>query len=416
MANFTTNFSATEVNSKKLEGQKNPLSGKVEEVQSKFDALPLLVKQKLEALINELNDKLSNVENTADKDKPLSDDGVSKLKELEETIGSSITALKNELNSNISTEIAKLVGKAPDYLNTLEEIAKSIATIDESYSELCTSIDNVETVQEKIQASINGILSEIDDEINKMFYGTTDVYILTEDDVYIDVDHRITGQKIDGTIEHDVIIIPEGITEIVNVPIYYDDNEGKNLESSGLDLKADKIILPSTLTNLSTLGEVDVMFSLDGELVLNKNIKSIDITGPNASDTLVKKIVINSSLKNFILYQGGGFEIVIPENINSLNVRFGGYFLANMYVYNPDFDFKDFEIGRVDEIDTNGIIHGYAGSTAEEFAKVNNIKFVNIGSDYSAELKGLSTSIGNIDEALDGIIAIQNELIGGDDE
>lgn len=73
MAKFETEIVDSEVNAAKLEGKGNPLSGKVEDVQAQFDKLPLYVKNKVCELINELNDKLSNVENTADKDKPISD-------------------------------------------------------------------------------------------------------------------------------------------------------------------------------------------------------------------------------------------------------------------------------------------------------------------------------------------------------
>lgn len=53
------------------------------------------------------------------------------------------------------------------------------------------------------------------------------------------------------------------------------------------------------------------------------------------------------------------------------------------------------------------VIEGYAGSDAEKYCEKYGNDFINIGSDYSERL-------GDIETALDSILTIQNELIGGD--
>ena len=154
MASFETNITDAEVNSKKLEGQKNPLSGKVEEVQAKFDALPLLVKVKLEELISELNTKLSNVENTADKDKLLSEDGIAKVESLKKELEGYINSLANtvealrgkhdedvtRIEESIAQRIAELVGQAPETLDTLAEIAAALGDNANSVTEILRQI------------------------------------------------------------------------------------------------------------------------------------------------------------------------------------------------------------------------------------------------------------------------------------
>ena len=68
------------------------------------------------------------------------------------------------------------------------------------------------------------------------------------------------------------------------------------------------------------------------------------------------------------------------------------------YIYNPNATINGCFYGTV---------HGFAGSTAEAFAKENGYNFVNMGSDYSAEL-------GDIESAVDHILELDNALLGGD--
>ena len=53
------------------------------------------------------------------------------------------------------------------------------------------------------------------------------------------------------------------------------------------------------------------------------------------------------------------------------------------------------------------IIEGYAGSDAEKYCEKYGNDFINIGSDYSAEL-------GDIESAVDHILELDNALLGGD--
>lgn len=243
-------------------------------------------------------------------------------------------------------------------------------------------MEKIHATQEWVNEQLNDIgLSE--DITNLKIYGTTDVYTLTEDDVWI-VSNHIISQKKDETISHDVIIIPEGITKI-NTDVYND--------SFNLNLEAKKIVLPSTFDEIRMNRNSDEAnpnsHTLNGELILNEKISIIDVEDDYAYDNFIKKIVVNSSLQELRFYSGYGTDIIIPKDINiRVKINFGYCFDANLYVYNPFFNFSNVSVGDYGA-ENGGTIYSYAGSTAEAFAKEHNIHFVNIGSDCSIPIHNL---------------------------
>ena len=78
---------------------------------------------------------------------------------------------------------------------------------------------------EKIHATqewVNNRLNEVGlsvDIANLKLYQTTDVYTLTEDDIYV-YDGTLKYFKKPELIEHDIVIIPEGITSISPEDLY----------------------------------------------------------------------------------------------------------------------------------------------------------------------------------------------------
>lgn len=258
-------------------------------------------------------------------------------------------------------------------------------------------------------------LYDTKDAVNLKLYGTTDVHILTDDDVWIN-SGILEAQK-RSIIESDVVIIPYGVRAIIPRQPALDEETMEYYWEDGvfpIDIRAKKIICPNTLVNIYGSAEIYGFFSHDiniqGDFVLNEGVQIINLVNdPGAYGREIGNIIIPKTLKTFTVWYYY-YDIVIPNNVDKFSFWSAERLNCHLYVYNPDFDFSDFETGVVSEDGGDGVIHGYAGSTAEAFAKDNGYTFVNLGSS------GGGAEIGDIEEALDRIIAIQNELLGGDAE
>lgn len=253
------------------------------------------------------------------------------------------------------------------------------------------------------------------DAVNLKLYGTTDVHILTDDDVWIN-GGILEAQK-RSRIEYDVVIIPYGVRAII--PRMPDHDGEKWYWEDGvfpIDIRAKKIICPSTLINI--YGSADTYdyethdINIQGDFVLNEGVQIVNLVNYNGAygSSEIGNITIPKTLETFTVW-GYSYDIVIPNNVDKFSFWSADRLNCHLYVYNPDFDFSNFKTGANNNIEQNGVIHGYAGSTAEAFAKEHGYTFKNLGSSG-----GGGAEIGDIEEALDRIIAIQNELLGGDAE
>jgi hypothetical protein len=228
-------------------------------------------------------------------------------------------------------------------------------------------------------------------------YGTVDVYVLQKD---IDFITDESGTVITGTVDGKLldksgytIAVPDGITKIQG-----------NVETFKPYIKANKIILPATCEQMENepievieqviLSEGMTSFytigvSMIGNLYLPKSLTRLSleyIDGNIYGNELSTNIDCTISSGNCSLY--------CPKNINSIYTEN----IASIYVYN-----SHAEVHGIHDILT---LYGYAGSTAEAFAKENGYTFVNVGSDYSAEF-------GDIESAVDHILELDNSLLGG---
>lgn len=225
------------------------------------------------------------------------------------------------------------------------------------------------------------------DAVNLKLYGTTDVHILTDDDVWI-VSGILEAQK-RSIIEYDVVVIPYGVRAIIpREP----DHDGENWHWEDgvyrINIRAKKIICPSTLINIYGSAELvgyeahDI--KIQGDFVLNEGVQIVNLSNYNGAcgSSDIGNITIPKTLKTFTVWNYF-HDIVIPNNVDKISFWVAERFCGHLYVYNPDFDFSDFETGVVDDDGGDGIIYGYAGSTAEAFAKDNGYTFKNLGSKGS---------------------------------
>jgi hypothetical protein len=231
-------------------------------------------------------------------------------------------------------------------------------------------------------------LYDTKDAVNLKLYGTTDVHILTDDDVWIN-SGILEAQK-RSIIESDVVIIPYGVRAIIPREAFWDGELGDYVWEDGvypINIRAKKIICPSTLVNIQgTTGFFDSRdiflndIKISGDFVLNEGVKIINLANSELMmSSEIGNIVIPKTLEIFTVW-GYSYDIVIPNNVDKFSFWSADRLNCHLYVYNPDFDFSDFETGVVSEIGGDGVIHGYAGSTAEAFAKDNGYTFVNLGS------------------------------------
>lgn len=104
-------------------------------------------------------------------------------------------------------------------------------------------------------------------------------------------------------------------------------------------------------------------------------------------------------------------NITIPESVTQIGSEALNIGIAVnpgcVTVLNPDCKIDGSAFG----IQPNVIIKGYTGSTAEKVAESLGAHFVSL---EGAEFAEIESEMGDIDAALDGIIAIQNNFIGGE--
>ena len=265
---------------------------------------------------------------------------------------------------------------------------------------------------------VNTSLYETRDEVNLKLYGTTDVHILTDDDIWITEDGIFEAQKVQR-IDYEVVIIPHGVRHIIPKTPEYDDDSGEHFYEEGVYpiwINAKKIICPNTLLNIyASLNQSYYTFcdiKTSGDFVLNEGVQIINLFNENEYlvATEMGNITIPKTLKSFTVCEYT-HDITIPHDVDKFSLWYAEPLKCNLYVYNPNFDFSDFTINVVELDNTDsGVLHGYAGSTAEAFAKEHGYTFKNLGSSGG----GGGADVSGIEEALDRIIAIQNELLGGD--
>lgn len=233
-------------------------------------------------------------------------------------------------------------------------------------------------------------LSDYDtrDEVNLKLYGTTDVHILTDDDIWITEDGIFEAQKVER-IDYEVVIIPHGVRHIIPKKPNYNTDSSKWYYEEGVYpiwINAKKIICPNTLVNIyGSVGIYKTSFcnmNVSGDFVLNEGVQIINLFDEGDADTATEigNITIPKALKSFTVWDYK-HDITIPHNIDKFSFWSGEPLMCNLYVYNPNFDFSDFTINAAGRDNTDsGVIHGYAGSTAEAFAKEHGYTFKNLGS------------------------------------
>ena len=296
---------------------------------------------------------------------------------------------------------------------------------------------------------VNTDLFERRDAVNLKLYGTTDVHILTDDDIWITEDGIFEAQKVER-IDYEVVIIPHGVRHIIPKTPDYDEDSCEHFYEEGVYpiwINAKKIICPNTLVNIYASLNQDVFsfcnIQASGDFVLNDGVQIINLFDEVDADnaTELGDITIPKTLKSFTVWDYN-HDITIPHNVDKFSFWCAGELNGDLYVHNPNFDFSGFEVGFAYEDDTgSGTIYGYAGSTAETFAKENGYTFKNLGSAggvtadelndwvgaFNARLDNMAQEyisvydfqniIGDIETALDSrIIEIQDELLGGDAE
>ena len=231
-------------------------------------------------------------------------------------------------------------------------------------------------------------------------YGETDVYILKEGED-ITVSENVVTQLLNHDFSnYDAIAFPEGITEI-NLP---DTNNGGDTP-----LTAKKVIMPKSLKaigrcSFSNLAQWDDKNNLIASSIV------VD----------VKEYVLNEGLETIGSYAFSDNiyleKVNIPESIQVINRgafqycdSLKGIFIPATVTKIGDGNFTTSSFNQ----ENATVVYGYAGSEAERYAINENwLKeyanpFVNMGSDYSAEL-------GDIESALDHILELDNALLGGD--
>lgn len=222
-------------------------------------------------------------------------------------------------------------------------------------------------------------------------YGEGEVIVLTDDEVIIE------GNRIVGTRSGEVLIyqgktvtVPEGIVAIA-------DDSGAFFESGDYMIYCDKFICSSTMQRI---GESTV---LANDIVLSDAMREVALDSNATGYPYSGNITLTNSSTEIWGYISEG-NIIAPAHIAKIDLTFF-QFNGNLYVYNPQAT-MNCELNQSGEESTNTTIYGYAGSTAETFAKENGYTFVNMGSDYSAEL-------GDIESAVDHILELDNSLLGG---
>lgn len=235
--------------------------------------------------------------------------------------------------------------------------------------------------------------SDYTDEINFKLYGTTDVYTLTEDDINIDSNGCFCSQKYEE-IAHDVIIIPEGITEIKPYPLEFDPDttDGWPEEEYAINLRSEKTICPSTLISLITVHapNVDPFFieHLGDNVILNEGLQTLDFGADIAAYNGIGDINLPTTLETRLITYGLEDTLVLPKDMEKIKLDIIFPYSGKLYVYNPEMDFS--EVYYESSYGETVTIYGYLGSTAYNYAKEHDIKFMDIENDSSIMLNGLN--------------------------
>ena len=294
-------------------------------------------------------------------------------------------------------------GKLSENYATKKEMEDSLTSLSNSLEDP----DVLENLKEFVEFSdnIDSILSsKLSKEELKCYdeYGLTDIYTLTEDDIWISEDGTFEAQKHEK-IEYDVVIIPpyvnyksngepNFITKIEPKTPEYNADTGEWYYGEGIHsiyINAKKIICPNTLVNVqaslqggsSEFSDIKIL----GDFVLNEGIQNINLEGANANTaTEIGNITIPTTLKLFRVYEYHS-DIAIPYNVEKFRFYCARPLECNLYVYNPYFDFSDFSINLAGDSTSNGLIHGYVGSTAEAYAREHGYPFIKIESDNNKE-------------------------------
>lgn len=222
-------------------------------------------------------------------------------------------------------------------------------------------------------------------------YGESEVIVLTNDEVIIE-GKRIVGTRNGKVLNYQgkIVAVPEDIVEIA-------DDSSTFFDVGDYMIYCDKFICSP---KMQKIGESTV---LANDIVLSDVMREV-ILDSNATDySYSGNITLTNSSTEIRGYASSG-NIIAPAHIAKIDLTFF-QFNGNLYVYNPQ-TMMSCDLNQSGEGSTDITIYGYAGSTAEAFAKENGHIFVNMGSDYSSQL-------GDIESAVNHILELDNSLLGG---
>jgi hypothetical protein len=233
------------------------------------------------------------------------------------------------------------------------------------------------------------------DLLNK--YGTTDVYVLQEG---VDFVTDETGTIIIGTVSGYVldfsgrtIAIPEGIVSFEPTPDSYGNFYDGNGGVYPCLIIAEKIVFPSSFYQY----KLDYLRAT--KIALSEGMQSF-FGADTALSNMNTPLYLPSTISDFTLRNCMACSVMASSNYSQHNpdgfLRIGFQFLHKVSLYLP-YSIKEIDFVLGDKVIDSycyiynpnakisgffgGTICGYAGSTAEEYAKENGYPFVNIGSD-----------------------------------
>lgn len=312
-----------------------------------------------------------------------------------------------EVTDGVATYIMKsdmyeVEGNLVLYLAICDE--QTIVTCREIRFTVKKGADENKLAEEKSNAisSLEMRIAKNEAETNEKIYnlqhmGISNVYIL-QDGVDFESENSIVTILLNSDYSsYDAIAFPEGITEI-KLP---STNRG-----SDTHLIANTVIMPKSLKKI---GE----FSFGNYVRWDENDNIIE----ESVTVKVGEFILNDGLETIEKYSFSGNLYLEKINIPNTVVEIGrGAFeycdgLKNIFIPATvtEIGHGNFTVSTLRPEEAT-VIFGFAGSEAEIYAKSENFlkeymnKFVNVGSDYSKE-------IGDIEMALDSIIAMQNHLM-----
>ena len=240
-------------------------------------------------------------------------------------------------------------------------------------------------------------------------YGTTDVYVLQEGVDYTS-ENGIIIEMFKWDYSGQTIAFPEGLVSTGHLFAPNETDDYGSIVSTEY-FKCKKLILPKTMEicKISSIWVDEIDTGNVKEIYLNSNIDAREKT----AGQMPYNLEFGKNIEKIELHYGIT-KISFKETPLS-NVRI--YAKASRYSVEYDIridlrNVNSYSLELVDEAadEVNPsffTIYGYSGSDAEYYARRNYINFVNIGSDYSAEL-------GDIESAVDHILELDNALLGGD--